>query len=321
MSNISVFKGDITTVEADAIVNAANNRMRGGGGVDGAIHAAGGPAILSDCIERFPNGLATGDAGWTTGGDLRARWVIHTIGPNFNAGQTDRSQLTSCYRRSLQVADELGAESVAFPLISAGIYGWPKDDAIAAAIETLSGTPTRVEELQIVAFDQRTFEEISLALARSTPRRILEGVRALHERGYHEIRVLPGMSPSGMHWRVSIARRSNQLVDDGYLGLRDWDAAINYTTGAGIEFAGSFVTPTTTADDVADMILAALPGLKPAADDAEYVAWYAGLLRLMGARPNPDGPLPIAYADYFDEREGWEIGWGSGVRYPHPPSG
>nr|WP_257910575.1 macro domain-containing protein [Janibacter limosus] len=138
--------------------------MRGGGGVDGAIHRAGGPAVLEDCIARFPDGLATGDAGWTTGGDLPSRWVIHTVGPNFAAGQRDRSLLTSCYRRSLEVADELGARSVAFPLISAGIYGWPKGDAIAAAVETIRATRTSVEEVRIVAFDQATRAQVAAAL-------------------------------------------------------------------------------------------------------------------------------------------------------------
>ena len=112
---ITAVRGDITTIAVDAVVNAANNAMRGGGGVDGAIHRAGGPAVLADCIARFPRGLATGDAGWTAAGDLPARWVIHTVGPDRRAGQTDRGLLESCYRRSLEVADELGARSVAFP--------------------------------------------------------------------------------------------------------------------------------------------------------------------------------------------------------------
>lgn len=164
MPSITAVQGDITTQQVDAIVNAANNAMRGGGGVDGAIHRAGGPAVLEDCIARFPDGLATGDAGWTTGGDLPSRWVIHTVGPNFAAGQRDRSLLTSCYRRSLEVADELGARSVAFPLISAGIYGWPKEDAIAAAVETIRATRTSVEEVRIVAFDQATWAQVAAAL-------------------------------------------------------------------------------------------------------------------------------------------------------------
>lgn len=157
--------GDITEQDVDAIVNAANNRMRGGGGVDGAIHRAGGPAVLEDCVRRFPDGLATGDAGWTTAGELKARFVIHVVGPNYNAGQTDRGLLTSCYRRALEVADELRVRTIAFPLISAGVYGWPRDDAIAAAVETLRGTPTEVELARLVAFGPDAYEAIRSALA------------------------------------------------------------------------------------------------------------------------------------------------------------
>ena len=162
---ITVVRGDITTQEVDAVVNAANTRMRGGGGVDGAIHRAGGPAVLEDCVRRFPDGLATGDAGWTTAGGMPARWVIHVVGPNHAAGQTDRSLLTSCYRRALEVADELGARSVAFPLVSAGVYGWPVQDAIDAALETLRATPTEVEEARMVAFGASTYDAIAQRLS------------------------------------------------------------------------------------------------------------------------------------------------------------
>ena len=157
---ITIVEGDITKQDVDAVVNAANNAMRGGGGVDGAIHRAGGPAILEDCIRRFPQGLATGDAGWTTAGELAAQWVIHVVGPNRRAGQTDRSLLTSCYSRALDVADELGARTVAFPLVSAGVYGWPKDDAIAAALEVFRAAETGVQEARLVAFDHTTYEQI-----------------------------------------------------------------------------------------------------------------------------------------------------------------
>ena len=162
--DVTVVRGDITTQDVDAVVNAANSRMRGGGGVDGAIHRAGGPAVLEDCKRRFPEGLATGDAGWTTAGDMPARWVIHVVGPNHTAGQRDRSLLTSCYSRALAVADELGASSVAFPLVSAGVYGWPKADAIDAAVTTLRSTPTSVSEARLVAFDEATYDAIEAAL-------------------------------------------------------------------------------------------------------------------------------------------------------------
>jgi O-acetyl-ADP-ribose deacetylase (regulator of RNase III) len=161
---ITVVEGDITRQDVDAVVNAANRAMRGGGGVDGAIHAAGGPAVLADCVARFPHGLATGDAGWTTAGEMRARWVIHVVGPNHRAGETDRSLLTSCYARALAVADELGARSVAFPLVSAGVYGWPLDDAALAAVETLRAAVTSVEEARMVAFGAAVREALERAL-------------------------------------------------------------------------------------------------------------------------------------------------------------
>jgi len=160
MAELIAVHGDITEQRVDAIVNAANNAMRGGGGVDGAIHRAGGPDILRDCIERFPDGLATGDAGWTTAGRLPAKWVIHTVGPNYAAGQRDRALLVSCYRRALEVADELEARSIAFPLISAGIYGWPLEDAIEVAVSTIADASTRVSEARIVARDAAIVERV-----------------------------------------------------------------------------------------------------------------------------------------------------------------
>lgn len=172
MSDIIPVLGDITRQDVDAVVNAANNRMRGGGGVDGAIHRAGGKQILEECIARFPNGLATGNAGWTGAGKMPSRFVVHTVGPNYNAGQTDRTLLTSCYTRSMEVANELGAKTVAFPLISAGIYGWPKGDAINAAVETISESmseDTSVEEVRIVAFDEETYNQVSAAIEEHNP--------------------------------------------------------------------------------------------------------------------------------------------------------
>jgi O-acetyl-ADP-ribose deacetylase (regulator of RNase III) len=161
---LTVVQGDITAQVVDAVVNAANRGMRGGGGVDGAIHRVGGPAVLEDCKARFPRGLGTGEAGWTTAGDLPARWVIHVVGPNYTVGETDRSLLVSCYANALRVADELGARTVAFPLVSAGIYGWPKDDAVRVAVDTLGSTPTSVEEARMVAFDASTYDRIRAAI-------------------------------------------------------------------------------------------------------------------------------------------------------------
>jgi len=159
---IEIVQGDITEQDVDGIVNPANTMMRGGGGVDGAIHRAAGPDLLDECIERFPRGLATGDAGWTHGFGLRASYVVHVVGPNFTAGERDRGLLTSCYRRALEVADRLGLVTIAFPLVSAGVYGWPREDAIDAALETLRATPTQVEMARLVAFN----EEIATLMRR-----------------------------------------------------------------------------------------------------------------------------------------------------------
>ena len=157
-------QGDIVRQEVDAIVNAANERMRGGGGVDGAIHRAAGPELLAELVERFPHGLPTGKAGWSTGHLLPARYVIHVVGPVYDGTGANRYQLESCYTNALRVADELDLRTIAFPLISAGVYGWPKDDAIRCAIDSLSSVPTSVAEARIVAFDEATYGLVSTAL-------------------------------------------------------------------------------------------------------------------------------------------------------------
>jgi O-acetyl-ADP-ribose deacetylase (regulator of RNase III) len=161
---IRLVEGDITRQPADAVVNAANSRMRGGGGVDGAIHRAGGPPILADCERRFPDGLGVGQAGWTVAGNLPARWVIHVVGPNWNAGQRDPGLLASCYREALRVADELGAQTVAFPAVSAGIYGWPLEDAARIAVETVATARTGITEALFVLFGAETFAAFTTAV-------------------------------------------------------------------------------------------------------------------------------------------------------------
>jgi O-acetyl-ADP-ribose deacetylase (regulator of RNase III) len=135
---IEAVRGDITTERVDAIVNAANSTLLGGGGVDGAIHAAAGPALLAECRElrrtTLPSGLPVGDAVATGSGDLPCRWVIHTVGPDRHAGETDPDQLRSCFTRSLDVAAEIGAGSVAFPAVSAGVYGWDVREVARVAV-------------------------------------------------------------------------------------------------------------------------------------------------------------------------------------------
>ena len=154
MTSIRLLLGDLTTQEVDAIVNAANHTMLGGGGVDGAIHRAAGPKLLEACrrVRRttFREGLPTGEAVATEGFDLPARWVVHTVGPTWAATIDKSDLLVSCHVRSLAVADELGARTVAFPAISTGAYRWPMDDAARIALRTVRAASTQVDEVRFV---------------------------------------------------------------------------------------------------------------------------------------------------------------------------
>ncbi|MFE0350233.1 O-acetyl-ADP-ribose deacetylase [Streptomyces griseoluteus] len=161
MTTITLVQGDITEQRVDAVVNAANSSLLGGGGVDGAIHRRGGPAILAACRDlrasHYGGGLPTGEAVATTAGDLLAEWVIHTVGPVWQGPGSDPALLASCYRESLRVADEVGALSVAFPAISTGVYRWPVEEAARVAVETVRAADTGVEEVRFVLFDGGTF--------------------------------------------------------------------------------------------------------------------------------------------------------------------
>jgi O-acetyl-ADP-ribose deacetylase (regulator of RNase III) len=169
---IVLVRGDITAQEVDALVNAANSTLMGGGGVDGAIHRAGGPAILRECrrlrATRYPDGLPTGRAVATTAGDLPARWVIHTVGPVYSKSEDRSASLASCHTEALRVADELGARTVAFPAISTGVYGYPLELAAPVAIGAVRAAGTRVEEVRFVLFDERSYEAFERALAASS---------------------------------------------------------------------------------------------------------------------------------------------------------
>ncbi|MEU6594501.1 O-acetyl-ADP-ribose deacetylase [Streptomyces sp. NPDC046881] len=168
MTTLTLVQGDITRQHVDAIVNAANSSLLGGGGVDGAIHRRGGPAVLAECralrASRYGKGLPTGQAVATTAGELDARWVIHTVGPVYSPDEDRSDLLASCYRESLRVVGELGARTVAFPAISTGVYRWPIEDAARIAVEAVRSTPTAVEEVRFVLFDERAYE----AFARQT---------------------------------------------------------------------------------------------------------------------------------------------------------
>jgi O-acetyl-ADP-ribose deacetylase len=162
-ARIEPVRGDITGMEVDAVVNAANEALAGGGGVDGAIHRAAGATDLHEACAAL-GGCATGDAKATPGFGLAARWIIHTVGPVWRGGaRGEPDQLASAYRRSLEVADELGARSVAFPAISTGVYGYPRTEAARIAVDTIRSTPTAVEVVRLVAFDEEThrlYEEL-----------------------------------------------------------------------------------------------------------------------------------------------------------------
>ena len=169
MTDITLVLGDITEQDVDAIVNAANSSLLGGGGVDGAIHRRGGPEILAACREiratTHRDGLPTGEAVATTGGRLPARWVIHTVGPVYAKSQDRSHLLASAYRSSLRVADEVGAQTVAFPAVSAGIYGWPLDSAADIAVSTVRDTPAQVSQARFVLFSSDVYAAFERALA------------------------------------------------------------------------------------------------------------------------------------------------------------
>lgn len=171
MATLEVVLGDITDQRVDAIVNAANSSLLGGGGVDGAIHRAAGPGLVAACRElrstRLPRGLPVGDAVATAAFDLPCRWVIHTVGPDRHAGQTDPALLSACFRHSLDVAVALGAHSVAFPAVSAGVYGWAVDDVARLAVEAVRAhSKPGVALVRFVLFSESAREAFADAVAR-----------------------------------------------------------------------------------------------------------------------------------------------------------
>ncbi|MFT3969951.1 MAG: O-acetyl-ADP-ribose deacetylase [Micropruina sp.] len=170
MTTIEAVLGDLTTERVDAIVNAANSTLLGGGGVDGAIHAAAGPRLLEACRRlrrtQWPDGLPVGEAVATDAFDLPCRWVIHTVGPNAHRGQTDPELLESCFTRSLDVAAGLGARSVAFPAISAGAYGWEGADVARIAVAAVrSHQAPGVDQVRFVLFGNRLLDAFRAALS------------------------------------------------------------------------------------------------------------------------------------------------------------
>jgi len=172
-ASIEAVEGDITKQLVDAIVNAANGSLLGGGGVDGAIHLAAGPALLAECRElrrtAYPHGLPVGEAVTTGAGDLPARWVIHTVGPNRHAGETDPDLLASCFAASLREAVRVGARSVAFPAVSAGVYGWEATEVSRIAVAAVRTSPhlSQLDLVRFVLFSSKAREVFAAALETS----------------------------------------------------------------------------------------------------------------------------------------------------------
>lgn len=163
---IGAFLGDIVDQDVDAVVNAANSGLLGGGGVDGAILRAGGDVQLDArrALRDRIGSLPTGHAAWTEAGDMRCRWVIHVVGPVYSQSEDRSDLLGSCYREALRVADELEVKTLAFPAVSAGIYGWPMASAADLAVSTVRATPTQVEQIRFVLFSQDIYDEFARAL-------------------------------------------------------------------------------------------------------------------------------------------------------------
>lgn len=158
MPRVNAIQGDITTLGVDAVVNAANSSLSGGGGVDGAIHRAAGYEQLRRACEALGE-CAAGDAKWTPGFDLPARYIVHTVGPVWRGGFRGEDEvLASCYRRCLEIADELAVKSIAFPAISTGVYGYPAEQAARVAVDSVRSAETQVEQITLVAFDVRTLQ-------------------------------------------------------------------------------------------------------------------------------------------------------------------
>ncbi|MGD6978699.1 MULTISPECIES: macro domain-containing protein [Citricoccus] len=323
MPAIIPVEGDITRMTVDAIVNAANTSLGGGAGVNGAVHAAGGPGLLAETGLWYPHGLGTGDAAWTTAGKLPARWVIHTVGPNHRAGQRERALLVSGYRRALEVADSLGARTVAFPVLSSGIFGWPFHDAVRTAVDAIALARTDVREACIVAHGDRAFQAVQTALGVSTPLRVLQGLRELYRRGYQQLRLQPGMDHSGAHWRIAITTAENLRPGDPtpFDTPRDGMRVLRYSTVDRAMVGGREVTAGTTPAEAAAVILDQVGNPDPEPVHPRYTAWFASLIAEVETATSATGQaLPVDHSEDVDDRGSWELGPGSGRRHPAPPS-
>jgi O-acetyl-ADP-ribose deacetylase len=307
VTNLRAVKGDITQQNVDAIVSTTNVATGGCREGNAATRCRDEFAISRNLVHMFPSELAIGEAGWTTARNPPARWVIYTVSPYCVGGQRVRS-----YRRAIQVADEVGARSVAVPLISTDLCGWPLRDAIAVAVSTLANMETSVEQIMLVASEAEDYLELKRRLRCITPFRILQAVGVLHGRGYHRIRICPYVYGVGW-WRIRIATADNLVSLRKTFKVNDSAAMVQYSLGSTTHLVSGKVDAMNTVEMVADLILDALSPVEPIADDPDYVSWSANLVFVA----DQQGRLPVAYEDYFDDNDGWKIG---DLRYPHPPT-
>lgn len=314
MTAISAVVGDITTQDVDAIVNPTNTEMRPGGGVDRAIHDAAGPGLLEEVRSRFPTGLAVGDAGWTHGGRLAARYVIHTVGPLQPTSKKSEQLLASCYRRCLQIADELGIQTIAFPVIGVGSYGWPGNKAIPIEARTLMESPPSVSRIMIIASDEVIRDQVLACLINKAWLRLLQGVRVLHERGFEGVRVWAGFGPVG-GWRIQITDVDymKKLPDSEIYIAREYRSDRVYWNRWGAQVGKTLITNLTTPGEVADLLLGEVPYLAQKKSDPEYVVWYQALVSVCEGLE----AQPWTSSDWVTP-PGWGIG--QKVVFPYPPA-
>jgi hypothetical protein len=220
------------------------------------------------------------------------------------------------------VADSLGARTVAFPVLSSGIFGWPFHDAVRTAVDTIALARTDVREAYLVAHGARALQAVQTALGVSTPLRVLQGLRELYRRGYQQLRLQPGMSPSGAHWRISITTAENLRPGDPtpFDTPRDGTRVLHYSTADRAMVDGREVTAGTTPTEAAAIILDHVGNPDPEPVHPRYTAWFASLIAEVETATSATGQaLPVDHAEDVRDRDAWELGRDSGHLHPAPP--
>ena len=325
--NVRVEVGNIALQDVGAVVNPANRAMRGDAGtksVEGAIYAASGPRLLDHVRRAFPRWLPVGAAAVTPGFDLAAKHIVHIVVPTRQTKEDSSEALVAAYKEALRAASEAEAKTIALPILGAGFNRWTFDASVRAAIEALSAPPSGIAEVVLVVKTEEDSRLIDRLLSEMTGLRLLQGVGILHRRGFEQVGVLPGISPNGSSWRLAIASMSNC---EDFTWERPALRVVRYGTAGGSEVnvwendrrvATHHVNVFSTPEETADLILAALGSLEPAACPS-YAIWYAALLSVCEGLH----ALPVSYAEFY-ERDGWEIvgypdAYGGEIVFTKPP--